>query len=1234
MKKIISAILISTIMMQMTAALSVYAQESTKNAIEIYVSPNGSDSNSGEKSSPLQTLQGAQKKVRQLKDNTHEIHVIFRGGEYRISKGITFGSEDSGTAECPVIYMASEGETPVFKGSAELDTSKFKSVSNKAIYQRLPESAADKIGELDLKAQGIGTLSELVVTNYGNDTIDYNQFYLDEKKQTLARWPNYGFAHLGRIVNARGGIVQVDEPNAARWGTATDPRIAGFLSWDWAYERTSITAVDPATRYITINVQPVQEAMVGNTGARYFVYNLLEELDVPGEWYIDRDTMMLYYYSMYPVTNAKFEMATLTADMITMNDVSYVQFVGFEFSQTCADVFDLNACNNITLDKNYYHDIGRSAVRAPNMDCSNIYITNSRFYNTGSRGVYITGGNFETLEESGNVVSNNYFSQIGTVKRSYSAAILFDGVGNTAENNIICNMDGMAIGFNGCLHKIRYNEIFDVCKSANDMGAMYAGRVVWWRGTEIAYNYIHDIVPSEGTAGLLCGVYFDDSLSGDIVHHNVFKNIPRGIFMGSSSNHRIYDNVFIDSEHGITIGVTADTKGNKDLFVAAKNMAERYPVYYEKFPEMKGIDVNFTRARLNDVHDNLMVNSHGNIFVPNDLDVWGDGEYRNQIYDNTLTDMFDDFVDPNKGNYTIKRDSEIFKAHPGLEEIDFEKIGIQRSIDEEYEKDSFIKTYPKNGASNILVSGLSLMWENSKFVHTYHVVVAADPELKNIVYETYTRDNHVKPENLTTGGVTYYWDVTAVSNISSIEMADKKSEGSVFSFTTSKRDKLEQIILTEAIAKAEQLAETLTEGDLAGQCVPGSLTRYKSIIAEAKNINSMKFGNQTTVDETVKRLNDETSDMMTKIHKGYTSIGTWVSDNSYWQFLNAGDNSKVVDGELQLDSGFAMTTEELKSYQVYKYKMKIDNNLHMATISMRQLTVGDPWSGGMVDYSFYFKEDLLEFQRYVVGNGGILESRPTDGLIKADQWFDVEIGTVDVENGIRIYLKIDDTVVFNYLDDTELIKDNGYMQFGNYECGTIHVKAVDELPVFDEKILGGEDRIAKTEPIDTYFKDMKDKDLYKTVNGDISIENETIKFTGKKNENALIYRNRLNGNEIFNFEVKMNFENGDQGFAVRANSDDKVKDSEEYRIIIGKDKIELVRSSQSGSQSLFIGDNKYLKSNEWANIRFGAYPDTSGMRILMFVNGNTVFDCTDMYCKTDAGYLKFFDNSMGGLEIR
>ena len=95
------------------SAASVYA--------ELYVSPDGDDSNAGTKEKPLQTLNGARDAVRKLRDGmTGDIIVNFRGGVYRMTEAVAFDTRDSAAEGCRIIYQAYESETPVFSGAKQV----------------------------------------------------------------------------------------------------------------------------------------------------------------------------------------------------------------------------------------------------------------------------------------------------------------------------------------------------------------------------------------------------------------------------------------------------------------------------------------------------------------------------------------------------------------------------------------------------------------------------------------------------------------------------------------------------------------------------------------------------------------------------------------------------------------------------------------------------------------------------------------------------------------------------------------------------------------------------------------------------------------------------------------------------------------------------------------------------------------------------------------------------------
>lgn len=63
---------------------------------ELYVSPDGDDSNAGTKAAPLKTLAGARDAVRKCRDGmTGDIIVNFRGGVYRMTEAVAFDTRDS-----------------------------------------------------------------------------------------------------------------------------------------------------------------------------------------------------------------------------------------------------------------------------------------------------------------------------------------------------------------------------------------------------------------------------------------------------------------------------------------------------------------------------------------------------------------------------------------------------------------------------------------------------------------------------------------------------------------------------------------------------------------------------------------------------------------------------------------------------------------------------------------------------------------------------------------------------------------------------------------------------------------------------------------------------------------------------------------------------------------------------------------------------------------------------------
>ncbi|MBV9442129.1 MAG: hypothetical protein JO217_05490, partial [Acidobacteriaceae bacterium] len=90
-------------------------------AAQVYVSPNGSDSNPGTRARPVASLEHARDLARALNQNSSgDISVYLAGGTYRLTRPLALEPRDSGHNSHSVIWSAVEGETPVISGAVRI----------------------------------------------------------------------------------------------------------------------------------------------------------------------------------------------------------------------------------------------------------------------------------------------------------------------------------------------------------------------------------------------------------------------------------------------------------------------------------------------------------------------------------------------------------------------------------------------------------------------------------------------------------------------------------------------------------------------------------------------------------------------------------------------------------------------------------------------------------------------------------------------------------------------------------------------------------------------------------------------------------------------------------------------------------------------------------------------------------------------------------------------------------
>ncbi len=177
----------------LTLILCLFVFESKSKNVEIYVSTKGSDSNSGTQISPVKSLEKAQTLIRLARQNQKNsgITVFVEDGIYPLEKPFVLSSEESGTADCPVIIKASGKAKPIFTGSRELND--WQQLKDETKLNMLPAEAKGNVFVTDLKKQGI--------SDFGNPIEPGNrpELFCNGQLQTLARWPNSDFAKAGLV---------------------------------------------------------------------------------------------------------------------------------------------------------------------------------------------------------------------------------------------------------------------------------------------------------------------------------------------------------------------------------------------------------------------------------------------------------------------------------------------------------------------------------------------------------------------------------------------------------------------------------------------------------------------------------------------------------------------------------------------------------------------------------------------------------------------------------------------------------------------------------------------------------------------------------------------------------------------------------------------------------------------------------------------------------------------------
>lgn len=548
--------------------------------VDVHVSATAAGGGDGSGPKPYQTLTQARDAIRAMRKagtlkGDEAVTVFVESGLYRLEASLELTSADGGTAEAPVVYRARESGKARLQGGIVLEPSSFKPVADASVLGRLEAAARGKVLVCDLSAQASAAFPQFKTAFRGTPAAPW--LYVNRQPMTLARWPNAGGADGGwagfskavdtglpkpdaadpALRKAHPGSFVFDDPRPARWKLAEGVWLLGYWTHDWSDEVIRIASYDPEKKVITLAAPHGYGINGGTWGAakrRFFAMNALEELDAPGEWYLDRDGKSLYFYPEGDLSKAQIVLATLTQPLVRIKGAKHVKFIGLGFEYGHGDGILAENVEGVEIIGCTVANLAGSGVSLSGVGNS---VRSSDVFNLGRGGIALNGGDRKSLTPAKNLAENNHIHHFGLFQRTYAPGIGLGGCGQIARHNRIHDAPHNAFLYGGNEHLLELNEVYRVVMETGDAGAFYTGRDWTSQGNVLRYNYIHDLGGGDAGHVNTMGMYFDDCDCGDTVLGNVFYRAGRAIMIGGGRDNPVQNNLVIDCP----IGLHLDSRG-------------------------------------------------------------------------------------------------------------------------------------------------------------------------------------------------------------------------------------------------------------------------------------------------------------------------------------------------------------------------------------------------------------------------------------------------------------------------------------------------------------------------------------------------------------------------------------------------------------------------------------------------------------------------------------------------
>ncbi|MBR3424268.1 MAG: right-handed parallel beta-helix repeat-containing protein, partial [Clostridia bacterium] len=601
---------------------------------DVYVAPDGDDGAKGDLDHPIATFARAIEMARERKQTVTDRSVVvaFRAGEYP-TDSVVMDSSDSGSDEYPIVYCAYGDGDAIITGGKFITEERFSALddADKALFD---PAAVDMIKKTDV--------SDIMPDYTTKDVI-----FREDGALTVARYPNKFDDGTDRLFPQAAypvsdTEVRVQNPILLRriekYHTLEGLQLYGYLTTGWFKDTLNTDGYTPDVNGEGLDFRipdPTEARMgwlrYGEFPAQYYgntaIQNMSEDLDAPGEYWVDPSSDTLYVYDPH----GTYSVPVVNKGLI-IDRCRNVVFRGLTFKAYKENILTASGVSGITFDLCSFSvcssTLAMTVSSASDSDF-NTSFTRCDFRVFAGRALSVGGASgWETMfsRRDNFLFENNRVSDTNLTVE-WNAAVTVGGNETVVSHNEFENCSYMALTYSGCNALIEHNVFKNVCYNSQDCGAIYTGTGPAQWNNVIRYNVFYPI------SGEAYGIYLDDNAPGADIYGNLFIGASVVVHDGRSNN--VHDNVMIGTGAVMSCGGLEEElnyyknggSGAKErnfypLWVNLMNLLDEKPglkkEYFDRYPELSLLtvdlervnDVNFVLCPRNYIKNNLFVTIH------------------------------------------------------------------------------------------------------------------------------------------------------------------------------------------------------------------------------------------------------------------------------------------------------------------------------------------------------------------------------------------------------------------------------------------------------------------------------------------------------------------------------------------------------------------------------------------------------------------------------------------------